>query len=367
VKGKKAVIQAQEGLQAVLDAAPLICGIFDKDGNFISVNKFVETLYDIPDKQIYVDRFLEFLPKRQPDGQESFQKSCDVIRKAFDEGEARYEWIYQKLDGTPIPTLEIGRRVQFGDRDVVVCYTQDMRDFLKLQAAQELDKRTQELVNNLNIHVERQFVVISQSSTSVEALITSIQSVTDTLAKNSKNVEQLKEVSDVGRVGLNAVAADIQEIARESESLLEINTVMHSIASQTNLLSMNAAIEAAHAGAVGRGFAVVAEEIRKLAESSSKQSKTIGAVLKEIKSSIDKITRSTSNVLEKFEAIEKGIEIVEEQESIIYTDMDEKMRWSQEILQGISEVNEVTHLVKDASNGLMERDKYKKEIIVAYK
>ena len=133
------------------------------------------------------------------------------------------------------------------------------------------------------------------------------QTVTNTLIKNSDNVHDLTEASEVGRNGLQEVAANIHEIARESEGLMEINSVMENIASQTNLLSMNAAIEAAHAGEAGKGFAVVADEIRKLAESSSEQSKTIGSVLKKIKSSIDKITKSTENVLLKFEAMDHGV------------------------------------------------------------
>jgi DNA repair exonuclease SbcCD ATPase subunit len=333
----------------------MICGVFFFFFNFITVNKFFEILYDIPDKQIYVDRFEEFLPKYQPDGQESFQKSCDVIKKAFDEGEARYEWIYQKQDGTPIPTEEIGRRIRYGDRDAVVCYTRDLREYKKLKEAEQLvHEKTQVMVEQLNSYVERQSAAVSQSSASIEEMISNIRSVTETLAKNADNVKQLKNVSDVGRAGIKEVAADIQEIARESESLLEINSVMQNIASQTNLLSMNAAIEAAHAGNVGKGFAVVADEIRKLAESSSNQSKTIGTVLKQIKASIDKITSSTSNVLNKFEAIESGVKTVEEQENIIYNAMEEQGRGSKQVLQGIAEVNEVTHQVKDASRQLLE-------------
>jgi methyl-accepting chemotaxis protein len=164
----------------------------------------------------------------------------------------------------------------------------------------------------------------------------------------------LQDASEVGRNGLQGVAADIQEIARDSEGLLEINSVMQNIASQTNLLSMNAAIEAAHAGEAGRGFAVVADEIRKLAENSSVQSKTISTVLKKIKSSIDKITQSTTNVLNRFEAIDKNITTVADQEENIRNAMEEQGQGSKQVLQGLGNVNDITRQVKSSSEEMLE-------------
>jgi methyl-accepting chemotaxis protein len=170
-------------------------------------------------------------------------------------------------------------------------------------------------------------------------------------------VKDLIDASEVGRTGLEEVAADIQKIARESEGLLEINGVMENIASQTNLLSMNAAIEAAHAGEAGKGFAVVADEIRKLAESSGEQSKTISTVLKKIKDSIDKITRSTDSVLNKFAAIDGGVRTVSEQEENIRNAMEEQSAGSKQILEAIGQLNEATQMVKSGSGEMLEGSK----------
>ncbi|MDR1279087.1 MAG: methyl-accepting chemotaxis protein [Treponema sp.] len=212
-------------------------------------------------------------------------------------------------------------------------------------------------INKLNEHIENQTISVSQSSSAIEEMLANIQSVTKTLVKNANNVKDLAGASEIGRTGLQEVAADIQEIARESEGLLEINAVMENIASQTNLLSMNAAIEAAHAGEAGKGFAVVADEIRKLAESSGEQSKTISTVLKKIKSSIDKITKSTDEVLNKFEAIDLGVKTVSDQEENIRNAMEEQSTGSQQILEAIGRLNEITQMVKGGSVEMLEGSK----------
>ncbi|MDR1220839.1 MAG: methyl-accepting chemotaxis protein [Treponema sp.] len=207
-------------------------------------------------------------------------------------------------------------------------------------------------IGGLNIQIQKQTECVNQSTSAVEEMLANIQSVTQTLMNSEGNITNLADASEIGRTGLAEVSGDILEIARESAGLLEINAVMQNIASQTNLLSMNAAIEAAHAGEAGKGFAVVAGEIRKLAESSSAQSKTISGVLKRIKGSIDKITKSTEGVLLKFEAINDGVRKVIEQEANVRAAMEEQGAGSKSILESINSLQEITGEVTRGSQAM---------------
>jgi methyl-accepting chemotaxis protein len=210
-------------------------------------------------------------------------------------------------------------------------------------------KEITENIEELNGHIENQTSNISQSSSAIEEMIANIGSVTKTLIQNVENVKHLASASELGHTSLAEVSSDIQGIAKESEGLLEITAVMENIASQTNLLSMNAAIEAAHAGESGKGFAVVADEIRKLAESSGEQSKTIAGVLKKIKSSIEKIMKSTDAVLERFEVIDSGVKLVSRQEENIRSAMEEQQTGGQQVLDVIARLNDITQQVRNSS------------------
>jgi methyl-accepting chemotaxis protein len=207
-------------------------------------------------------------------------------------------------------------------------------------------------LDDLNDHINVQAESVEHSSSAIEKMLASIKSVTETLVKNTGNITSLAASSGAGREDLQKVSTDIGEIAKESEGLLQINLVMQTISSQTNLLAMNAAIEAAHAGDSGKGFMVVAEEIRKLAENSATQSKSISGVLKKIKGMIDQITKSTAVVMERFGTIEQEVETVSNQESQIRNAMEEQGAGSRSILEAISRLNEVTDLVKHASGNM---------------
>jgi methyl-accepting chemotaxis protein len=224
------------------------------------------------------------------------------------------------------------------------------------ESAVEAEKAVNTIKNNiesLNQLIESQSESINTSSSAVEEMTANIRSVTRTLVENSKNVSELTGASENGKIGLHAVAEKIKEIAKDSEGLLEINMVMNKIASQTNLLSMNAAIEAAHAGEAGRGFAVVADEIRKLAESSAQQSKTTAAMLKQIKASIDSITVSSDDVLSRFEVIDTGVKTVSTHEENIRNAMEEQEVGGRQILESMNRLKEISVSVAEGAEGMM--------------
>ncbi|WP_461255917.1 methyl-accepting chemotaxis protein [Treponema sp. R80B11-R83G3] len=225
------------------------------------------------------------------------------------------------------------------------------------ESAAEADKAVKNIKSNidyLNKMIEEQSEGINTSSSAIEEMTANINSVTKTLIENSKNVDNLTEASENGKNGLHTVAEKIQEIAKDSEGLLEINAVMNNIASQTNLLSMNAAIEAAHAGEAGKGFAVVADEIRKLAESSSTQSKTTASMLKKIKASIDSITVSSNEVISRFEVIDSGVKIVSHHELNIRNAMEEQEVGGKQILESIGRLKEISVSVKKGAQEMLE-------------
>jgi methyl-accepting chemotaxis protein len=130
---------------------------------------------------------------------------------------------------------------------------------------------------------------------------------------------------------------------------MEINSVMDNIASQTNLLSMNAAIEAAHAGEAGKGFAVVAQEIRKLAESTARQSRNSKETLVSVQKRIREIAASSVQAEQAFGAMIGIIKGIEELAATLKTAVQEQGMGSRQLLDSIAAINTITSQVEDGA------------------
>ena len=209
-------------------------------------------------------------------------------------------------------------------------------------------------IKQLNNSIETQAASVAQSSSSVEEMVANIASIGQTLAKTDEAIKKLTGATGDGKATLVTSNAVTQKIAEESGSLMEASSVIQHIASQTNLLAMNAAIEAAHAGEAGKGFAVVADEIRKLAEESSMQGKTITTTLKTLSGEIETLSASSKTVEAKFNAIFTLAEQVKEMSARLTEAMREQENGSKEVLTAIKSINTVTVEVQAGSEEMLK-------------
>ncbi|MGI0516637.1 methyl-accepting chemotaxis protein [Treponema denticola] len=209
-------------------------------------------------------------------------------------------------------------------------------------------------IKQLDGRIESQAANVVQSSSAIEEMVTNISSVTKILDQSDSAIKELADATVYGKDALHLSNSVTQKIAEESGSLIEASNVIQHIASQTNLLAMNAAIEAAHAGEAGRGFAVVADEIRKLAEESSLQGKSISSALKKFSEEISILASSSKTVEEKFNAIFSLAENVKSMSNSVMTAMRAQESGSHKVLSAIHDINNITVDVQTGSGEMLK-------------
>ena len=212
-------------------------------------------------------------------------------------------------------------------------------------------------IRSLERMIGSQSEYVAQASSAVEEMIGNINSVNNSVGKMVVSFGQLTENSETGTRTQSNANEKIKLIEEQSKMLQDANIAIANIAEQTNLLAMNAAIEAAHAGEAGKGFAVVADEIRKLSETSSTQSKSIGAELKKIQDTIHEVVTVSGATNTAFSSITQSIietsNIIEQ----IKSAMEEQQHGSKQIIDALHSMTSSTLEVKNASAEMTEGNK----------
>ena len=209
-------------------------------------------------------------------------------------------------------------------------------------------------ISSLNSQIEEQMTMVEESTASVTEMIASLDNVASIAEKRRLAAERLIETTGTGGEKAAATFDVLQKINDNVDDIRNITSLIGGISSQTNLLAMNAAIEAAHAGEAGRGFSVVADEIRKLSEASAAQSHEIDRILRMMLELITQANESGSELNDAFRSIEREVREFASSLTEVASTMNEIRSGSDQVLQAMVVLQNVSNEVKQGSGSIKE-------------
>lgn len=209
-------------------------------------------------------------------------------------------------------------------------------------------------IHNLTSGMSGQVISQEESSAAIEEMTASIDNIARITEGKMLASQDLQQVSDKGEEILENTIEQIGNIFNSLDNIKEMTKIILGIASKTNLLAMNAAIEAAHAGDAGRGFSVVADEIRKLAETSSANSKKINESITEIVQLVEGATESGGKTTVAFGEISQGIHATLESLREISTGMDELKIGGSQVLAAVGKIHDSSETLSKQSRSMQE-------------